>query len=332
MSIDRFRHVHISDLHFVANPFERGSKFRARSWLAKSHSGDKASLLAESLLTLGEVDVLLATGDLTTDGSAEALQTVRAYLRETKLAGTANRRQTYPITALGSVARTTLVVPGNHDRFGGSRMPTQRDSFGFNDIFGEDDLYPHVEYVGDYKRRPVVIFLVNSVPMPDLVEQFTIMRRPMRIAGGYVPLRASATLRRLAIGCPPDAIKIVALHHHPVRRPPSSSRTLGERVKRLVPTDQLKSLDGSDDFVAACHEGGIRMVLFGHKHVAYREAQVSAFGTVHFLCCPSTLQYKTSHPRGYYEIVIANDQIVVTPYEDTGRAFEPLQPYEAIPI
>ena len=186
MSIDRFRLVHISDLHFVANPFERGSKFRARSWLAKSHSGDKASLLAESLLTLGEVDVLLATGDLTTDGSAEALQTVRAYLRETKLAGTANRRQTYPITALGSVARTTLVVPGNHDRFGGSRMPTQRDSFGFNDIFGEDDLYPHVEYVGDYKRRPVVIFLVNSVPMPDLVEQFTIMRRPMRIAGGKV--------------------------------------------------------------------------------------------------------------------------------------------------
>jgi 3',5'-cyclic AMP phosphodiesterase CpdA len=332
MSTDSFRIVHISDLHFVANAFERGSRFRARSLLAKSHSVDKASLLAERLLQLEYIDVLAVTGDLTTDGSDGALQTVRAYLEQPRIAGTATRRQTYPITALGTVARTTVAVPGNHDRFGGRKLPTQHDCFGFDNVFGQDAEYPRVVYGGEYRRRPVIFLLMNSVPMPDLVTHFAAWRRPMRVAGGYVPSRASASLRRLARNLPPESIKIAVLHHHPIRRPRERQAGVRGLMKRAVPIDRLKEMNGSEDFVAACHDSGIRLVLFGHKHVAFNEAQVGSAKPVHFLCCASTLQYKTKHPRGFYDILIAHDRITVTPYEDTGGSYEPQPPLEHIPL
>ena len=75
------RIVHISDLHFVENPFETGGKWRSRSFRAKSHSVDHAGLLAETLAMMsGGIDLLVVTGDVSTDGSDGAFLAARSYL------------------------------------------------------------------------------------------------------------------------------------------------------------------------------------------------------------------------------------------------------------
>jgi hypothetical protein len=74
------------------------------------------------------------------------------------------------------------------------------------------------------------------------------------------------------------------------------------------------ALNGSEDFLKACYEAGIQLVLFGHDHHQHyetweptgaKDSEVSknVFGEankpLHLFCCPSTLEINAK-PNGFY--------------------------------
>src|SRR5437867_11482140 len=81
--------LHISDLHFVEDLETEGRRWRTRAFLAKSHSFGKLRALNKALYELEKAgrmyDLVLATGDLTTDGSKEAFRTALEFIEQAKI-------------------------------------------------------------------------------------------------------------------------------------------------------------------------------------------------------------------------------------------------------
>jgi hypothetical protein len=130
-------------------------------------------------------------------------------------------------------------------------------------------------------------------------------------------------------------VRIALLHHHPIPPPPEPDPKMRDRMKHLIVGDRLMAMEESEIFVQACVEGGIRLVLFGHKHRQFDDVEsIPGAPPVHFLCCPSTLQYETKYPRGFYSIMIGEASICLTLFvHDVERnAFVPQEPMEEIPI
>ena len=250
----------------------------------------------------------------------------------------------------------TLMVPGNHDRFSGGVAPIQRRSFKFEELFDRDEHYPKLKCFLVPERDDVVVafFLVNSIPVPDVQLLFRRRKMARLIAGGYVPPRACARLVRMSReleegghtidigGRPVDLagkkiVRVALLHHHPIPPPPEEDPKVFDHVKRVVVGDRLEQMAGSEMFVEACFDAKISLVLFGHKHRQFDRVQVDereGRRPVHFLCCPSTLQYETKYARGFYSIAIDDSAIRVTLFcHDVRRnAFVPQTPMEPILI
>jgi 3',5'-cyclic AMP phosphodiesterase CpdA len=74
-----FRIIHLSDLHFVENLKTEGTSFGRGRFLTNSHKYRFYTHLVDSLeATIGSAtpaDVCIATGDISTDGSAAGLAT-----------------------------------------------------------------------------------------------------------------------------------------------------------------------------------------------------------------------------------------------------------------
>jgi 3',5'-cyclic AMP phosphodiesterase CpdA len=361
MSDDEFRILHLSDLHFVKTLTEEGRQFGNGRYLTKSHSYQYYTHLIDSLeSTLGHLDpadVLVATGDISTDGSSDARATARRVFDEKgafTTEGKVHRIQTYGV---GSFAQRHIVVPGNHDRYRSWR-PIQTRSSRLEEVFKSPAAYPYVRGVQAAPSLPDILFFIfDSTQNPDLLSGLGRARLYKRTACGLLTAGDCQWLTRtcadIASGSPVPAlgdgpplhidpahcVRIALVHHHPLTKDQND------------PDSALKACENGVSFALRCQEAGIHLVLFGHRHKFF-ERRVSgtaartpfgAGGPLHLICCPTTLEYKCSNP-GYLIYRITPTHIELERYEwrpaernpafgaPTGQGFHHIESLHPIPI
>jgi 3',5'-cyclic AMP phosphodiesterase CpdA len=330
-SSEPVRILHLSDTHFVGNLKSKGGRWGV-SWAAGAAAHDFAKI--EALITIltrlgdGVFDHLLITGDVSTDGSLKSLELARKFVEEDQILDSImNRLVSY---GLACPPEKRTVLPGNHDRYG-RFLPLQRRSTRFEKVFFEGASYPYVRLIEP--PRPgspyVLLFVFDSTQVLRLRERLTMDMLLKRMARGEVSPAECNWLGResrriselekvgnLSLDLK-NCVRLVALHHHPVESP---------KRGRFA---QFKGMDNNAQFVRACLDAGINVVLFGHQHQAYRVTVpgsghgMTPFGPrgpVHFLCCPSTLEYSVRKP-GFYLHEVYLDRIAVHHYYWEGGGF-----------
>jgi 3',5'-cyclic AMP phosphodiesterase CpdA len=278
--------------------------------------------------------VCIATGDISTDGSAAGLATaLEAFGRQRTTAGSAVERiETYP---LGDYFRHRLVLPGNHDRFKAWR-PLQMRSSRLEQTFGTSRSYPYLRAVKTGAMLPDVVFFVfDSTQNPDVLSRRAHFRFDRRIAGGVLLPGDWQWLHRvvadIAAGRPvpgidgdqvtvnPDnCVRVAALHHHPVT--PGADD----------PDKATMACEHGEEFADHCQQAGVQLILFGHRH-RYFERRVPANGqrtqfgageALQLVCAPTALECASPTP-GYLIYRITSGSIDVERYEWREAARDP---------
>jgi 3',5'-cyclic AMP phosphodiesterase CpdA len=343
--LDSFASVlQVSDLHFIEKFTERGKhlwlkvppKFRGGMLEhlfggSKSHSFAKAAALAhkvEELRFLGrDFGVLLATGDLSTDGSPSALNTAREFVEESDIhRGMPCRRVS---AGLGFPATKRIVLPGNHDRYRSRYWPFQRASSALEDVFELSGRYPYIVGYRDANQRedvnvPALIFFVfDSTPSIVAADDWRWSYRRRPAVGRIEPSerdwldlesRRVATLTSVPglDGAPlpirgDRVVRVVLVHHHPVP------------VKRDG-FNPFTIMEDHEEFVAACRTARADVVLFGHEHVCYPNPKTRTPGTPHFLACPTGTEF-TGPDTGFYVLSFGTDGFERETYMWNGATF-----------
>jgi len=328
--------LHISDLHFTQNLTEKGRQHWVKMCGVKSHAFGKIDALSKKVDELRSIgkgpDIILATGDISTDGSEEALSTALEFIESDAVYRSTPKR--LATKGLGASKTQRIVIPGNHDRYAGSWLPLQKPSALLEKVFGTPDKYP---YAVGYRRaeamsdpqEPAIIFFVFDSTASELAS-FTKSYTPWyRIARGRVEdaecgwlieksneIAQKGQVQGLDGNLIPvnygNTIRIAVLHHHPVDVP-------GKK-----PNDVLTLMENNKSFVNACYEAGVDLILFGHQHVAYRNLVHSAHHSqahpIFFFCCPSTSEF-SERDSGFYLIHFDTEGFNLSPYIWTGRSF-----------
>ena len=334
----QIRLLHISDLHLVedlTDPQRGGSPTIGQL----KHSFDTVRLLGRSIDSLQpRFDMLVATGDLTTDGSPGAFETVLQYVRSGPISGENKAR----IAAFGLNAGQgcRLLLPGNHDRFEGQTLPRQINTNLFEKVLETPDNYPYVRGFRppgcEETDLTLLLFVFDSTLTHENEPGFS---RIDAIAQGIIKDEEISKLvedsKKIAKEkkvkdldnspinfCPGNTIRIALLHHHPVVKNEAEQLELRRSNRRTFEyfTDPLgicksikettTKLRGADNFLRGCFRAGIQLILFGHHHHRYRRAVVAAnekagsspFGLTTKLrafCCPTTLEL-SNEGNGFY--------------------------------
>jgi 3',5'-cyclic AMP phosphodiesterase CpdA len=319
------RLLHISDLHFV-----RALATEPRGWLvnaiyalkARPHSFGKLDAfrvkvakieLQQSRIT----DLVLGTGDLTTNGDRGALETVRTFINDQKVYGGRPRQKL--IEGLGASVSNRLLLPGNHDRYSRDWLPLQTRSDAFETVLGTPDQYPYVvgfrprKYPNSDSSPALLFFVFDSTPSMVVSYNPLALLAPRR----FKPWEVTARGRLEAAACRDlvdfsrkvqsdktvktldgadmrinfdTCIRIAVLHHHPMD---NRNTTL---------------MENRNQFIEYCFRAGIDLILFGHDHRQYIKYldgygphDVLSVGNPHrvyFFCCPSTSEF--SSKNGFY--------------------------------
>jgi 3',5'-cyclic AMP phosphodiesterase CpdA len=146
-------------------------------------------------------------------------------------------------------------------------------------------------------RDKLLALFPVAVPLPDkdavlfvLNSCTPVCRHPSTNGLGWVGRRQYRRLDRLA-GFFPQSLKVVALHHHVVRRVEERAHDL---VTRIVA--KFTVLGDARPLVRFCRKYGVRAVLNGHRHLSYQLRLPN--GTVLMAAPSSTLGDELAHdPR-----------------------------------
>jgi 3',5'-cyclic AMP phosphodiesterase CpdA len=306
------RLLHISDLHLVEDLREQGRSMRRPLGVA-THNFNTARHLGLTVSGLNpRFDMVLATGDLTTDGSRGSFETLLQYVQSGSVSGANPMR----IAAYGLNAGKSrrLLIPGNHDRFDGEFVPGQRLSLLFEEVLGTHHHYPYVVGYRPPNRTfdsLTLLFFVSDSSLPEGRESNEVEAWARALSHGYIGTEESKELIRqaeLAVDegkvrgldgtaldfDPANTIRIAVLHHHPVvtakadlERPNNEQPRwrrflrdpLGEMnlVKKNIESSLMR-MDGADEFLSSCFQAGIQLVLFGHQHFPYSRMIVPESG------------------------------------------------------
>lgn len=343
--------AHISDTHFVKRLTMRGR----RIWTTvgvKSHSFAKTQGLAgwfEEFRYWG-LDLAIVTGDISTDGSGRSLETAREFFRSEEIYGKGVSRD-FLGDGLGLHAEQLLVLPGNHDRYGGGLLPLQTESGEFEEVFDVDrEDNPRVvayqrKELGGLTAPPLLFFIFDST-LPESVSA----QKWDRVARGYIgpaqceglrnarqqiieDKRVSGTDGALIDIDYDSAIRIAVIHHHPVL-PPENGVAAPDGVfesirNKIDGLHDFTLMVNNSEFVGACFDAGIDVVLFGHQHLDYwLPCESDLYSDFHnlqephkmyFFCCPSTSEY--SSESGFNMIHFNLDGFTLVPYRWNGRIF-----------
>jgi Calcineurin-like phosphoesterase len=345
----RIRVLHISDLHLVEDlihPDRGGSPTVGQL----GHSIATAKLLGMTVDSLQPpFDMLLATGDLTTDGSQGAFETVLQYIQSGPISG--ENKMRIATFGLSAGPRRRLLLPGNHDRFNGKTFPGERLSYSFEEILGTEKSYPYVRGFrppGQTSEDLTLLFFVFDSTLPSQHEPG--VNRLEVIAQGIIGVEEINRLKAYSCKAEKDCevtdlkgeaikfdrkntIRIALLHHHPVatREDEEQGSPHGNPITNPVGHVRawMKSatkLINAEHFLEGCFEAGIQLILFGHDHRPYRRAIVSmhevcgAFGpttSLRAFCCPTTLEV-SKDGNGFYVFDFMNkDDVSLDLYVST---------------
>jgi len=310
---ERIRLLHVSDLHLVEDITEPGRSMK-RPFGAATHNFNTARVLGLTVSGLKPAfDMVLATGDLTTDGKRGSFETLRQYIQSGSVTGENPMR----IAAYGLNAGKgrRLLIPGNHDRFEGKFVPGQRRSGLFEEVLDTPDHYPYVvgyRPPGREKASLTLLFFVFDSSLPEGRESRDVNGWARALSHGYIG-KEEVTKAFNERACdiakegkvkgldgepvdfdPSNTIRIAALHHHPVvtakadeerahRERSAWSRWLSDPMGELhlVKKDiesSLMSMDGAEEFLRGCLGAGIQLLLFGHQHFPYHRLIVPKDG------------------------------------------------------
>lgn len=353
MSLIRFGTIaHISDLHFTQRLTEKGRTLWKKGGL-NSHSSAKAEALAGEFRKLRRwgLDVVIATGDISTDGTVGSLETARRFLESEVIYEYPPRRLIGH--GLGIEPKKCLVIPGNHDRYSEGLVPQQTGFTAFEAVFSEPEGgYPFVvgyQLPGQTGQKvPAVLFFVFDSTLPQDADA----AKWDRVARGYVRVAECTRLRELRHEITnskrvtglngevievdyENAIRIAVLHHHPVLPKaakevdavdaPRGLAVVRERVAGIVSGWKYDPMLMVNDrlFVGACFDAGIDLVLFGHQHRTYRRRcepdeyqdcrESNDAHDLYLFCCPATTEYK-AEDSGFYLMTFFRDSFRVAPY------------------
>jgi len=329
--------LHISDLHLTEALTETGRQHWIKNFGVKSHAFGRLYALATKINELRAIgqgpDVVVATGDISTDGSEGALRTALEFIENEEIyRGTPGRLATF---GLAFPKEKRIVLPGNHDRYGGSWLPLQKSSDLLEKIFQTPEQYP---YVVGFRRseansEKMLLFFVFDSTASQLASFSSNYTPWYRIARGRIEdgecdkllkMREDIVKTGEVAGLDgnmmkvnyENAIKVVLLHHHPVEVPGTK------------PNDKLTLMENNKKFVSECYKAGIDLVLFGHQHVGSRQL-LSDQGTsehqIEFFCCPTTSEYSAER-GGFYLLRFDEDQFVTSQYVWNGKSFYEDQP------
>ncbi len=308
----RVRILHISDLHLVEDlqhPQRAGSPTLGQ----KKHNEKVAEMLGRvTSLLEPRFDLLVATGDLTTDGHSGSFETLLQFIQAGPMAGENKLR--IANYGLNASRDNRILIPGNHDRFEGERVPSQRLNNRFEQMLGTPttEQYPYLRAFrppNAVEETPTLLLFVFDSTLPEgadatSVEGIRDAPAAGRIGGAEIDrmkeLAREAAKNQIAVAVGGsdnsdsgkikfdrhNTVRIALLHHHPVisfeeseweRKRPRGFKKLFhpiEAVKSLYAKIEHEgmALDGADEFLTGCFEAGIQLVLFGHKHKSYRRA------------------------------------------------------------
>jgi 3',5'-cyclic AMP phosphodiesterase CpdA len=308
---ERVRLLHISDLHLVedlTDPRRGGSPTLG---VAK-HNFETAKLLGRAIDSLRpRFDLVVATGDLTTDGKRGSFDTVLQYIQSGPISGENKMR----IAAFGLNAGKDrrLLIPGNHDRYEGRLVPGQRLSGLFEEVLGKHaEQYPYLvgfRPPGQPETSLTLLLFGFDSNLPAGAKGVGLEDVKNRLARGRINSEEVTRMVNLARAAaennvvkdlngrelkfdPKNTVRVALLHHHPVARwetEETEMRTSEEGAMRWLthPIASLKSamkavdeegmsLEGANDFLSGCFLTGIQLILFGHRHYPFRRAVVTA--------------------------------------------------------
>ena len=345
---DEFVIIQISDLHLIEKLQTDGVSFGKDRFLVRSHKYDYYTHLIyslQSVLNGRPADVLVVTGDVSTDGGRGSLRTAHRVITQPEI--TEGRLIERSLTqGLATFSRRFLVLPGNHDRYKSWRA-LQLRSNRLEKVFQLPNKYPYSRGVKTERSLPDVIFSVfDSTRNPDLLSKLDRARLWQWSACGVLTAGDRQALRNFAnartvqsledgtnIHIDDRSVHIALLHHHPLISDDPRDRDSG-----------MMQCDGSRDFVVGCLEAGVDLVLFGHRHKFFnREVLAPGGPTVRFVCCATTLEYGCPQP-GYLLYRIQPDKIVIERYEwqhgtydkaigaEIGKGFQKITSPDPIPL
>jgi len=334
--------LQISDLHFFEKvTFRGGRHWGFRAFGVKGHSHSKLYTFTRTLLTQrltnGLEDVIVATGDISTDGTEKSLRIAKEFFDSPRVYEDGRH------VAWGLAApKHSVILPGNHDRYGDTFLAYESaQNRELEKVFEIEDKYP---YVVGYRRPeenenpadPTLLFYVfDSTLTGEPAESKSPWRR---ISRGIIRTeecdwleKTTQTLR--SEGEVPNlngeplrfdfnnSIRIALLHHHPVLKQ-------GQGLFQLLDQRSWSVMEQADSFINACFNAEIDLVLFGHEHENYNEKEQREIGTVgnkrvhtiRFVCCPSTMEYSCDQ-NGFYTIDFNADEYVMTLYQWNSTAY-----------
>lgn len=350
--------LHISDLHFSENLTEEGRRIHKKviSPGLKTHEFRKIDNLSFNVSKFEAegkgVDIFAVTGDVSTNGLLPALNTAREFIETSGgiYKGTPRRLKT---EGLGADPGKRLIVPGNHDRYNynGSFLPYQQPIDSLEKAFEIEQLYPYVigyrqPDLREKAEQPALIFFVFDSTLTDLDGGFSIEK----IARGHIEPAQCRWLKKesekiakynkvpsldgqlLKVNYN-DSIRIVVLHHHPVKTGKTSF------------ISKYSMLKNNDIFIEACFDAGIDFILFGHQHFQYSDRipppkprpgwnPPSNAHDICCFCCPSTSEFKKKTKdkkkhNGFYFFTFKDQKFVVEAYtwNDKLKGFSPVPEY-----
>jgi len=268
-----------------------------------------------------------------------------------------------------------ILLPGNHDRFDknwiAKQIPDRNDNFERILLRNREIIYPYVDVfqikssnTGNEKTPPTLLFFVfdsnlKADPEPNPKEFIG------AIARGEITKEDLEIFKKLVKDASQgkvkdkdgkefkfdssNTIRIALLHHHPIpipRKPSSQKAGIVRMFKRMFKKEEewTTALSGSGDFLKACYESGIQLVLFGHDHHQYykmwapkepknteetKDVFEEANEPLHLFCCPSTLEINAT-PNGFYTFDFYNKERITWQLHsknfDETKDLEPFTP------
>lgn len=337
---DTVRVVHISDLHIHSKLTLRQRQRGSVRYIPDDHDEVAATKrLQKALELVAGVDLLIVTGDISDDGLWQQFRTAHALVTDDTLVDSSGAS-----IGLGPMVSCRVLVPGNHDRWAGLRRQSKENSW-FEGRFRTGAMllssYPWIR--GFRPREPGPTLLLVG---------FDSTRKggwnPLKwFAAGVITKRARrALISDLAAAAqdgivkdldgndmefdPQTAIAVAMLHHHPIKDPDPPPQGLRRRAYQWTIGDRAMKLHGGKEFMAACHEAGVHVVLFGHKHDRYSDHFQAPSGSlmprtgIHYFCCPSTMKSGEEY-NGFYLHEFGSTQLTTRYWNSQGafRDFEP---------
>jgi hypothetical protein len=328
------RMLQLSDFHFCSKLTQEGRAFYKRPFLfakAKRHSYVKLVALSREIerikLEGRRIDVLLATGDLSTDGAPLSQSLCLEFIESDAIRrGPLNR----PIVqGLGFDAKHRILLPGNHDRFNRSWVGFQMPGAAFEQRLKTPTTYPYaIGYrqpgaLNHADQPALIVFVFDSTPggffrftwpwhniARGRVEHGEIdflWRKSKDINdNGTVPAMDGTVLNVRYSNC----VRVAVLHHHPKDDNPNTL------------------MENSDDFIEYCFQAGIHLVLFGHGH---REFCHTLYGNsrltktsphkMTLFCCPSATEYSSVNGFFIFDFDITRIRYLLYKWSEIAKAF-----------